>query len=92
MNKNSTVSIESKNKMIAGLLAIFLGGLGVHKFYLNNTTAGVIMLAVFLGGWVLFGIPSIIISIIAFIEGILYMIKPDQVFNEIYVVNKKSWF
>ena len=50
------------------------------------------MLVVFLGGWILLGIPSMIIGFIAFIEGILYMIKSDEVFNEVYIVNKKSWF
>jgi len=28
---------EQKSKMVAGLLGIFLGGLGVHNFYLGHT-------------------------------------------------------
>jgi len=30
-----------KSKVVAGLLALFLGGLGVHKFYLGRIGAGV---------------------------------------------------
>lgn len=36
--------MEKKNKTTAGLLALFLGGLGVHKFYLGQTLAGVLYL------------------------------------------------
>eukprot|EP01030_Chromulinospumella_sphaerica_P025156 gene25156-25278_t len=33
-----------KNKIVAALLAFFLGWLGIHKFYLGKTNAGIIML------------------------------------------------
>jgi TM2 domain-containing membrane protein YozV len=33
-----------KQKMIAGILAILLGGLGVHSFYLGNTKKGIIQI------------------------------------------------
>ena len=33
----NVVSAESKSKLVAGLLGIFLGGLGVHNFYLGYT-------------------------------------------------------
>ena len=36
MGESLSVSNGTKNKMVAGLLAIFLGGLGIHKFYLVN--------------------------------------------------------
>jgi TM2 domain-containing membrane protein YozV len=44
-----------KSKTTAGLLAIFLGGLGFHKFYLGQTGRGILYL-VFCRTW----IPSII--------------------------------
>lgn len=85
-------SLGEKNKWIAALLALVFGALGVHKFYLGKNTAGFIMLAVFLGGIVLVGIPSFIVSVIAFIEGIIYLVKSDQRFYDDYVVGDRSWF
>ena len=81
-----------KNKIVAGLLAIFLGGLGIHKFYLGMAGPGVIMLVVWLFGWILFGIPTLIIGLIALIEGIIYLTKDDDAFTETYEVQKKGWF
>ena len=37
---------EQKSKMAAGLLGIFLGGWGVHNFYLGNTGRGVAQIIV----------------------------------------------
>lgn len=39
-----------KSKMAAALLAFFLGGLGVHNFYLGYTTRGMWQLALNIGG------------------------------------------
>ncbi len=61
-----------KNKTVAGLLAIFLGGLGIHKFYLGKIMMGIIYL-VFC--W------TYIPSIIAFIEGIIYLVSNDENFQ-----------
>ena len=83
---------SGKSKVAAGLLAIFLGGFGIHKFYLGCTTAGIIMLVVWFLGLFLFAFPSIIIGIIGFIEGIIYLIKNDDDFKATYVDNKKCWF
>lgn len=90
LDKN--VSSSGKNKMVAGLLALFLGGFGIHKFYLECTSAGVIMLVISLLGFILLGIPTLIIFAISFIEAILYFIKSDEIFEETYVSNKKCWF
>jgi TM2 domain-containing membrane protein YozV len=84
--------IGEKNKMTAGLLAIFLGGLGIHKFYLGANTAGIIMLLCSLLGAIFLLIPTIVVGVIAFVEGILYLTKSDQEFYQTYEVDKKSWF
>ena len=34
---NAQFNSEAKSKMAAGLLGIFLGGLGIHNFYLGYT-------------------------------------------------------
>lgn len=83
----------SDKKMAAGLCGILLGGFGVHKFILGYTTEGIIMAAIWLVGAVLLcGIPSMIISIIGIVEGIMYLTKSDEEFVQTYIVNKKAWF
>lgn len=36
--------MEQKSKLVAGLLGIFLGGLGVHRFYLGYTKMGLLII------------------------------------------------
>ena len=78
--------------MAAGLFAIFLGLLGVHKFYLGGPVPGIILLLCGTIGWFFFAIPTIIAAIICLIEGIIYLTKSDDDFHDEYVVQKKSWF
>ena len=59
-----------KSKMVAGLLGIFLGGFGVHNFYLGNTNKGIIQIVVTL---VTCGIGAIWGTI----EGILILVGND---------------
>jgi TM2 domain-containing membrane protein YozV len=73
-------------KMAAGLLAIFLGALGLHKFYLGYTTAGIIMLVVSLFSC------GTIMGVIGIIEGVIYLTRTDEQFVATYVVGKKEWF
>ncbi len=84
--------MTGKNKLVAMLLALFLGSLGMHKFYLGCTKAGIIMLVIFVFGLILLGIPSMIIGLISFIEAIIYISKSDANFDRIYVRNQKCWF
>jgi len=81
-----------KNKIVAALLAFFLGGLGIHKFYLGKTTPGIIMLVVSIVGIFLLAIPTIIIGIIALIEAVIYLVKSDDDFHRDYVDGNKGWF
>jgi TM2 domain-containing membrane protein YozV len=88
----STTSSSDKNRIVAALLAFFLGGLGIHKFYLGKSTAGLIMLLCSVFGIILVFIPTIIIGIIAFIEFIIYLMTSDEDFEERYVQGNKAWF
>lgn len=78
-------SEEAKTKKVAaGVLAILLGYLGVHKFYLGYTVAGIIQLCLtFLCG---------IGGIIGVIEGILYLVKSDDEFEQTYILHQREWF
>ncbi len=80
-------------KMVAGILAILLNGLGIHKFYLGYTTEGIIMLAVWVVGLIFTcGIGSMVVSVIGIVEGIIYLTKSDEEFVRTYIQNKKAWF
>ena len=82
----------TKSKMAAGLLGIFLGALGIHKFYLGYTKEAVIMLVVCLVGSILLGLGAAAMGVIGLIEGIMYLTKSDAEFEEIYVKGHKGWF
>lgn len=83
----------SKDHVAAGLLAIFLGSLGIHKFYLGYNTSGFVMLALtILGSLFTFGIAAVAMAVVSIIEGILYLTKSQTEFEQIYVFNKKEWF
>ncbi|GAB4129338.1 TM2 domain-containing protein [Thermopirellula anaerolimosa] len=73
------------NRLVASLLAIFLGALGAHKFYLGDTTSGVIYLIISLGlGLCTLGISSLIIGLVALIEGLYYLSYTDEQFAAKY--------
>ncbi len=85
--------VRTKDHVAAGLLALFLGSLGVHKFYLGYNNAGFIMLgATILGSLFTFGLAGMAMGIIALIEGIIYLTKPQSVFDAVYVYGHKEWF
>jgi TM2 domain-containing membrane protein YozV len=86
---------QTEKKLIAGILAILLGALGIHKFYLGYQKEGIIMLAISIAGTVaLCGLPlaAFAISVIGLVEGILYLTKTDDEFVATYVVGRKPWF
>ena len=68
-----------KDKTTAAILAIILGGLGIHHFYLGNTTMGIIYIVLSCVG---------VGPILGLVDGILYLTKPDDVFQR----NYKNWF
>jgi len=79
----------ASNKIAAGICGILLGGLGVHKFILGYTGAGLIMLLVTL---LTCGLAYPVMHVIGLIEGIIYLCKPDEEFVRVYVDGQKEWF
>ena len=78
-------SSEESKRIIAGILALLLGSLGVHKFVLGYTQEGIIQL-------ILSIVSCGILGVIPFIEGIIYLTKTDEEFIYTYQTNKKGWF
>ena len=64
-----------KSRVAAILLAFFLGGFGVHKFYLGRVGQGILYLLFF---W------TFIPTILAIIEMIIYICKNDEDFARKY--------
>jgi TM2 domain-containing membrane protein YozV len=66
---------RGKNKVVAGVLGILLGGLGIHHFYLGSNMAGVICIllsCLCVGG------------IVGLVEGIMILMMPDAEFDARY--------
>lgn len=61
-----------KSKGLAGVLAIFFGGIGIHKFYLGKVFQGILYL---IFCW------TYIPAIISFIEGIIYLLSSEHNFS-----------
>ncbi|SRR5579883_600414 len=77
------------SKIAAGICGILLGSLGIHKFILGYTGAGLIMLLVTL---LTCFIASPIMHLIGLIEGIIYLTKSDADFVKTYVDGRREWF
>jgi TM2 domain-containing membrane protein YozV len=73
----------------AGVCAILLGSLGIHKFILGLTMPGLIMLLVSV---LTCGAGAAVTSLIGLIEGIIYLTKSDEEFYQRYIVEKTGWF
>lgn len=83
---NQSVNENKENKkLIAGILAIVIGTLGIHKFILGYTKEGIIQIIISIVTCGLGGI-------IGLIEGIIYLTKSDEEFFQTYQVNKRPWF
>lgn len=69
-----------KDKNVAAILAFFLGGLGVHRFYLNQVGLGITYL--------LFSC-TFIPALIACIDFIVFLAMSEESFNKTYNKGKK---
>ena len=73
-----------KDKIVAGILAILFGGLGIHYFYMGKTTAGIISLIIGLCSCYIWGL-------VMLIQGILILTMTDEAFMAKYVDTDKSF-
>ncbi len=65
----------TKSKSTAGLFALLLGGIGIHKFYLGRPVQGIVYILLC---W------TFVPAIIALVEGIIYLTMDDAKFAEKY--------
>jgi len=79
------ITQQENKKLVAGILAILVGSLGIHKFILGYTQEGVIQIII---SFLTCGFGGII----GLIEGIIYLTKSDEEFYQTYQVNKRGWF
>ena len=82
-------TVGADKKLVAGILGILIGGLGIHKFVLGYQKEGMIMLLVsVLSCFTLAGV----MHVIGIIEGIMYLTKSDEEFVRTYIYGRKGWF
>lgn len=85
--------VPAKDHVAAGLLAITLGCLGIHKFYLGYLTSGFIMLGIsIVGGVLTLGIATVVVAVIGIVEGILYLAESQSKFESTHVTHVREWF
>lgn len=79
----AAIPTTDKNRIVAGVLALLLGPLGIHKFYLGRTGLGVLyLLCGTIGAFLV--IPTLIIAIISFVEGLILLFMSDEQFARKY--------
>jgi hypothetical protein len=86
-----------RNKTFAALLALLLGGVGAHRFYLRNATdrLGLLHLMAVPAAGLVYGLghapnpfwtllPLLLSYVAAFVEGLVIGLKPDEQFDALY--------
>ncbi len=84
-NDPFAVGPEGKSRGIAALLAIFLGWLGIHYFYLGKTTGGIVFLLISLLSC------GSVSSILGLIQGIMMFCMTNDEFRRRYVTTASSF-
>ena len=91
----------------AAFMALLIGMLGVHKFYLGYNTQGAILAGLTFTFALL--VPAttyaklaaattyaelgiVLMMMFGMIEGVIYLLNSDRQFYETYVINRRAWF
>lgn len=84
------INADTGNKrIIAGVVAILFGSLGIHKFILGYQKEGIIMLVI---SFLSLGFLLALVALVGIIEGIIYLSKTDEEFFQTYQIGRKPWF
>lgn len=79
------MSSQESKRVLAGVLGVVLGGLGIHRFVIDDVKGGILRIVITI---VTCGLGNLI----GLIEGIIYLTKSDEEFIQTYQVEKKGWF
>ena len=82
-------SDQGSKRMVAGIVAILFGSLGIHKFILGYQKEGLVMLVISL---LSFGFLLGFVALIGIVEGIIYLSKSDEEFFKTYQIGNRPWF
>lgn len=69
------------SRIAAAVIGIFCGSVGIHRFYMGHTNAGIVYLVV---GVVTAGTVT---SVVGLIDGIIYLLATDEEFQQKYANN-----
>lgn len=82
-------SDQGSKRIVAGVVAILFGSLGIHKFILGYQKEGIVMLVISL---LSLGVLAGLVALIGIVEGIIYLRKSDEEFFKIYQAERRPWF
>lgn len=82
-----------KSATTAGVLGIFLGAVGAHDWYLGRKTQGIIHVALFAGGIVLFIVALVLTATLSFhfIHSMGWLLVLMDIFSWIVLVGNAIW-
>lgn len=94
MNQSQTTTMPQprpapeKDRIVAGILAILLGCLGIQYFYCGKNSAGVICILISLLSC---GIGAAVLELLTIIQGVLMLTGTQEAFMEKYVNTNSSF-
>ncbi len=82
-------SDQGSKRIVAGVVAILFGSLGIHKFILGYQKEGIVMLVI---SFLSLGFLLALVALVGIIEGIIYLSKTDEEFFKTYQIGRRPWF
>lgn len=73
---------SGRSRGVAGFLALFLGTLGIHYFYLGKTTGGIVFLLVTI---ISCGFLAVFTLVASIVQGIMMLTVPQQEFENKWI-------
>lgn len=81
---------SGKSRGIAAILALLLGSIGAHYFYLGKNMAGIINILLVFLGWILV-IPPLFVGILSVVQCILMFTMTQDEFERRYVYTNRTY-